>query len=40
MNHQPLLYSPKNAHASVWPTSNSGDEKDKTPARIKSIKYF
>lgn len=30
----------KNAHPSVWPTADSGDEEDKTSAGTKSIKSF
>ena len=30
----------KNAHPSVWPTADSGDEEGKTPAGTKSIEFF
>ena len=30
----------KNVHPSVWPTTKSGDEEDKTPAGTKSIEFF
>ena len=30
----------KSAHPSMWPTPNSGDEEDKTPAGTNSIEFF
>ena len=30
----------KNTHPSVWPTADSGDEEDKTPAGTKAIEFF
>ena len=30
----------KNAHPSVWPTADSGDEEGKTPDGTRSIKFF
>ena len=30
----------KNMHLSVWPTTKTGEEEDKTPAGTKSIEFF